>query len=84
MRAVGHDITRQRLAEELYVKLSRAVEQCPIAIVITDADGRAQYVNPNSTRPPATRLEDILEKNVQVLREGHPSTRSRTAGSWTR
>src|SRR5208283_2218085 len=49
VRAVGYDITRQRLAEELYVKLSRAVEQSPVAIVITDAEGRTQYVNPKYT-----------------------------------
>src|SRR5882672_7596306 len=38
IRAVGRDITKQRLAEEQYLKLSRAVEQSPVAIVITDAD----------------------------------------------
>ena len=45
VRAVGRDITRQRLAEEQFYRLSRAVEQSPVSIVITDVDGRAQYVN---------------------------------------
>ena len=76
VRAVGHDITRQRLAEELYVKLSRAVEQCPVAIVITDADGRTQYVNPKFTEVSGHTLEECLEKDTRVLREGHPDDES--------
>ena len=32
--AVGRDITRQRLAEEQFYRLSRAVEQSPVAIVM--------------------------------------------------
>ncbi len=76
VRAVGHDITRQRLAEELYVKLSRAVEQCPVAIVITDAEGRTQYVNPKFTEASGRTLEECLEKDTRVLREGHPDEES--------
>ncbi len=73
IRAVGHDITRQRLAEELYLKLSRAVEQSPVAVIITDADGRVQYVNPKYTQSSGHTLEEIVEGNLPVLRQGHPS-----------
>jgi len=76
VRAVGHDITRQRLAEELYVKLSRAIEQCPVAIVITDAEGRTQYVNPKFTDVSGYTLEECLETDTRVLREGHPDEES--------
>jgi two-component system cell cycle sensor histidine kinase/response regulator CckA len=76
VRAVGHDITRQRLAEELYVKLSRAIEQCPIGIVITDAEGRTQYVNPKFTEASGHTLEECLEKDTRVLRDGHPDDES--------
>jgi PAS domain S-box-containing protein len=79
VRAVGHDITRQRLAEELYVKLSRAVEQCPVAIVITDADGRTQYVNPKYTQASGFTLEECLDKETHVLREGHADEASYTS-----
>jgi PAS domain S-box-containing protein len=73
IRAVGHDITRQRLAEELYLKLSRAVEQSPVAVIITDADGRVQYVNPKYTQSSGHTLEEIVERNLPVLRQGHPT-----------
>jgi len=71
IRAVGRDITRQRLAEEQFYRLSRAVEQSPVAIVITDVDGRAQYVNSKFTAVTGHTLEDILDRNIEVLREGH-------------
>ena len=71
LRAVGRDITKLRLAEAQYLKLSSAVEQSPVAIVITDAEGRVQYVNPKYTEASGRTLEDILDHNTDVLRDGH-------------
>ncbi len=90
VRAVGHDITRQRVAEDQYFKLSRAVEQSPVAIAITDAEGNVQYVNAKFTEATGHTLEEILDNNVQVLREGHPDEASyqkflstvQTGGNW--
>jgi len=75
-RAVGHDITRQRVAEEQYFKLSRAVEQSPVAMAITNAEGHVQYVNAKFTQVTGYTLEQILDSDVQVLREGHPDEAS--------
>ncbi|MBL9199393.1 MAG: PAS domain S-box protein [Opitutaceae bacterium] len=90
IRAVGRDITRQRLAEEQYFRLARAVEQSPVSIVITDLDGRAQYVNSKFTSLTGHTLEDILEQRAEVLRAGHPNEASyanllatvRAGGEW--
>ncbi|MEO6004652.1 MAG: PAS domain S-box protein [Opitutus sp.] len=90
IRAVGRDITRQRLAEEQFYRLSRAVEQSPVAIVITDLDGRPQYVNPKYTEVSGRTLEDILDHKIEVLRDGHPDDESfrkfwetvRAGGEW--
>ena len=73
VRAVGHDITRRRLAEEQFLKLSNAIEQSPIATAITDAEGRVQYVNGKFTATTGLTLETILDREIDVLREGHPS-----------
>jgi PAS domain S-box-containing protein len=72
IRAVGRDMTRQRLAEEQFYRLSRAVEQSPVSIVITDLEGRAQYVNSKFTAVSGRTLEDLIDDNVEVLRDGHP------------
>jgi PAS domain S-box-containing protein len=73
VRAVGHDITRRRLAEEQFHKLSSAVEQSPIATAITDAEGQVQYVNAKFTATSGLTLETILDREIDVLREGHPT-----------
>ncbi|HEY8995771.1 MAG TPA: PAS domain S-box protein [Lacunisphaera sp.] len=73
VRAVGHDITRRRLAEEQFHKLSNAIEQSPIATAITDADGNVQYVNAKFTSATGLTLETILDREIDVLREGHAS-----------
>ena len=75
-RAMGHDITRQRVAEEQFYKLSCAVEQSPVAMVITDAEGQVQYVNAKFTEVTGHTLEHILDSNIAVLREGHPNEAS--------
>jgi len=90
LRAVGRDITRQRLAEEQYHRLASAIEQSPVAIVITDLDGRAQYVNQKFTEVTGRTLEDILDQAIDVLRDGHPDEDSyrafwdivRDGGEW--
>jgi len=90
IRAIGRDITRQRLAEEQFYRLSRAVEQSPVSIVITDLDGRAQYVNSKFIAVSGHTLEDILDQQIEVLRDGHPDEESyrkfwetvRAGGEW--
>ena len=76
IRAVGRDITRQRLAEEQFYRLSRAVEQSPVSIVITDLQGNAQYVNSKFTEVSGHTLEDIIDRRIEVLRDGHPDEES--------
>lgn len=41
-----HDTTERIQAEELFVLLSRAIEDSPVSVVITDLQGRIEYVNP--------------------------------------
>src|ERR1035437_6804109 len=49
MVSTAIDITEQQLAEEELLKLSRAVEQSPASIIITDTNGNIEYVNPKVT-----------------------------------
>jgi PAS domain S-box-containing protein len=78
IRGVGRDITRQRLAEEQFHRLSSAVEQSPVAIIITDLAGRPQYVNPKFTAVSGHTLEELLDQKIEVLRDGHPDEESFT------
>ena len=75
-RAIGRDVTKRRLAEEHFYKLARAVDQSPFSIVMTTPDGRVQYVNPKFTQSTGYTLEEIFEKGIPVLREGHANEES--------
>ncbi len=80
--AIGSDITKRRLAEEQYRRLSWAVEQSPTSILITDPEGRIQYVNRRFSETTGFSLEDILERNLDPLRAGHPNDES-YRGFWS-
>jgi PAS domain S-box-containing protein len=51
-------------------KLAQAVEQSPLCVVITDADGCIEHVNPTFTKVTGYRLDDVIGKNPRLLQSG--------------
>jgi PAS domain S-box-containing protein len=51
-------------------KLWRAVEQSPVSIVITDAQGAIEYVNPRFTQVTGYGHEEALGKTPRILKSG--------------
>jgi len=70
MIGVNYDITERRLAEETRRNLARAVEQCPVTIVITDTDGTIEFVNPRFTELTGYTSEEAIGQNPRVLKSG--------------
>jgi PAS domain S-box-containing protein len=64
------NITARKEAEEAVRKLSRAVEQSPASIVITDAEGTIEYVNPGFTEASGFGRGEALGKNTRILKSG--------------
>lgn len=62
------DITVHRQVAERFRQLSRAVESSPASIVITDTDGRIQYVNPKFSAVTGYALQEVLGKNPRLLK----------------
>ncbi|KHE93127.1 MAG: putative phosphohydrolase, partial [Candidatus Scalindua brodae] len=62
------DLTEEKLWESEILKLSRAVEQSPCTILITDYEGKIEYVNPKFTRLSGYTLKDCLGKNPRILK----------------
>jgi PAS domain S-box-containing protein len=58
------------LEDESIRKLSRAVEQSPVSIVITDTDGFIEYVNPVFYELTGYTRDEVLGKNPKILQSG--------------
>ena len=72
LRFVGthQDITKRKLAEAERERLNKAIEQSGEIIVITDAEGSIQYVNPAFSDITGYDLEDVLGQNPRLLKSG--------------
>ena len=64
----GRDITERKQMEERLVQLSRAVEQSPASIVITDLKGKIQYVNARFSQVTGYSLEEAIGQNPRILK----------------
>jgi PAS domain S-box-containing protein len=60
---------RKRVEGELR-KLSRAVEQSPSLIMITDTSGNIEYVNPKFAQVTGYTLEEVVGQNPRILKSG--------------
>ncbi|MFZ1279248.1 MAG: PAS domain S-box protein, partial [Ignavibacteriaceae bacterium] len=65
------DISYRKKAEEKLRTLSRAVEQSPAIMVITDTNGDIEFVNPKFTEVTGYTFEEARGKNPRILKSGH-------------
>lgn len=70
LTCIGEDITESRQTEEQLRKLSRAVEQSPATVMITDIKGNIEYVNPKFSRLTGYALREVIGKNPRMLKSG--------------
>jgi diguanylate cyclase (GGDEF)-like protein/PAS domain S-box-containing protein len=54
-------------------KLTRAVEQSPTGIIITDTEGKIEYVNPAFSAATGYRPEEVRGENPRLLKSGEQS-----------
>jgi PAS domain S-box-containing protein len=64
------DVSKRKRAEQEAVKLTKAVEQSPDSIVITDPKGNIEYVNPRFEQITGYRSDEVLGKNPRILQSG--------------
>ncbi|MFZ4520665.1 MAG: PAS domain S-box protein [Bacteroidales bacterium] len=66
-------IEERNKAEEENLKLSKAVEQNPASIVITDIHGQIEYVNPKFCDLTGYTKEEALGQNPRILKSANTS-----------
>ncbi len=69
--AVAEDITEKKYWEDQVQKLSKAVKQSPVIILITDKKGAIEYVNPKFVDVTGYTLEEVVGKNPRILSSGY-------------
>jgi len=95
---VGYLFYYQRVASIRHIvraqqelrKLSRAVEQSPATIVITNLDGAIEYVNPRFIQTTGYTSAEALGQNPRILKAEHTSAQEykllwdtiRSGGEW--
>lgn len=71
--AKTENIRKKNEAEKQLRVLSRAIDQNPASIVITNFRGDIEYVNPKFTQVTGYSLEEVIGKNPRILKSGNKS-----------
>lgn len=68
--SMAQDISDRKRAEEKLRMLSRAVEQSPTSIFITDNAGNIEYVNPRFEEVTGYSKDEVIGRNPRILKSG--------------
>lgn len=70
---VIRDLTEQKMAEKKLKTLSKAIEQSPTSIIITDANGYIEFVNNKFIAVMQYSMNDVIGKKPRIFNPGHAS-----------
>jgi PAS domain S-box-containing protein len=69
-RGVSRDISKRYLAEKELRKLSAVVQQSPNTIIITDLNGKMEYINPAGCNTSGYSLNELIGKSPAIFKSG--------------
>lgn len=70
---ISTDITESRKMYGQLRKLSQAVEQAMVSVIITDTGGNMEFVNPKFLQMTGYSREDTIGRNTRILKSGKTS-----------
>ena len=68
-----NDITRLKQTETECKILSQSIIQSPVSVVVTDYDGKIEFVNPKFLKLTGYKSYEIIGKNPRILSSGNTS-----------
>ena len=68
------DVTDVKNSKSELLKLSHAIEQSPVSILITDVNGVIEYSNPKVTEISGYKRNELIGKTPQIFKSGETST----------
>jgi PAS domain S-box-containing protein len=71
VQGVLRDITEINKLDEMVRKLSRAVDQSPVSVAITDLRGNIEYVNSAYLKVTGYQMDELIGKSSNILKSGH-------------
>jgi PAS domain S-box-containing protein len=78
-RGVSRDITKRFYAEKELHKLSMVVEQSPNTVIITNLNGKIEYINPAGCALSGYTSEELNGRNPSVFSSGDTPTETYSA-----
>ena len=72
---VIQEITQIKKNEHELGKLSLAIEQSPVAIIITDLEGDLKYMSPAFLRMTGYSYEELIDKSAGIIKSGNTDKR---------
>jgi PAS domain S-box-containing protein len=67
----AREITEQKKSQADLSKLFQAIQQSPMSVVVTDRDGKIEYVNPEFAKVTGYTLVEAIGQNPRILKSGH-------------
>ena len=67
------EIIKRRRAEDDLRMIWRAVEHSPMSVIITDAEGVIEYINPKFSELTGYTLEEVMGQTPRILKSGQTS-----------
>ena len=77
------ELQERKRAEEQLRKLSHAVEQSPVSVIITDTTGTIEYVNPKFTETTGFTSDEVTGQTPRLLKSGE-TPMAEYRGLWKR
>ncbi len=70
LECIARDITERKRMEDKLRQLSRAIEQCPSSIFLTNIRGEIEYANPKFVKLTGYSPEEVIGQNARILQSG--------------